>query len=256
MPINPATTLLKDRCTFLDVSDLQDKTECPICYRNFGWKICSETPVQLRCGHIYGLSCIRKVVRTLDQRLRFPPCPECREDFLNVSPDSGPGPAQRSRVHRQRQEQPQIQRLSIPIPCPPISSQRSGQTLTTQGQTQWVRRAEELWLAVFDAVLDSPNAQTVKALARYSSIYEMYSLYNSRSRRIAEHTGDHMRTLETRVSRPWSALMEHLDEAGTVGIGDLKLEGSKIDPFAHRPWLEKRRDRLRAHLGRDNLFKR
>ena len=96
MPVNPEETLipmLYDSCTYLDVAELGGSTECSLCSENYGWRTSSETPVQLRCGHVFGLACISKWVSTYTAPAhRFPPCPLCRADFLNVGAETYSAP--------------------------------------------------------------------------------------------------------------------------------------------------------------------
>lgn len=341
MPIDPEATfipLLYDSCTYLDVSDLGDANECQGCFQNFGWKADSETPVQLRCGHIYGLSCIRQVVHNhVHLQQRYPPCPYCRADFLNVSADTPPVPVQQPQVQSraqlylqnrprlqvqndeqpplenqrqpqgptqgqpqvERQRQPQVQGQPpstvqyppIPIPSsnaaqsrqdagirPPgtlfsraiesrrqaasrpveeqidtwVQSLRNLRTFggpVTQDQKQWIRRTEHLWLAVYDAALASPDAQVVDALVDCTSIYGIYQNCNSRHMDVVGRATRHIRDLETRIPRPWSALMEHMDQAGSIGIDDEGLSTLFVDRYFRHQWLDERKARLRSYRG-------
>lgn len=316
MPVDPETTfvpLLYNSCTYLDVSDLGDETACSSCIVKFGWKDGSETPVKLCCGHIYGLSCLREVVRShVALRQKSPPCPTCRADFLNVDAASGPRPLRRPETPRQRQpEVPRQRRPEAPsqrlpqvqmqqsnteasaFPISTLSSSLRGQDtgtrppgalfsrvieshrqaasipvgdqidtwvrdLTSFGlfgppltpdQRRWIRRTEDLWLVVHDAVIASPSAQTIEALVNTCSIYEMYVFCKSPSTETIDHTVNHMTILETQVPRPWMTLMDHMDQAGSLGIGDDELMGLFISRFSNYQWLHERKARLRSHRG-------
>ncbi len=130
MPADPETPLdqfLYSSCTLLDVGDLDGETECWSCSGNFGWKDGSEVPLRLRCGHVYGLSCLKAIVRShaaLGQS--FPRCPTCRVDFLNVGPDADLTPFQLPVVSSQQR--------------PAVPSQRRTNHRRTETPSQ--RRAE------------------------------------------------------------------------------------------------------------------
>ncbi|KAI4181945.1 MAG: hypothetical protein L6R41_006309 [Letrouitia leprolyta] len=132
MPANPGDlpfSTLFSCCTFPDAGELGGEIRCHVCLQSFGWKIQSETPIKLRCGHIFGLTCIRKIISTSDElQQSFPPCPTCRADFLGVGTDPESVRARRFGVIRvQGQGQwglpPPVQPFIGVLPPPQAQSQ-------------------------------------------------------------------------------------------------------------------------------------
>ncbi|KAL9594359.1 MAG: hypothetical protein Q9219_007073 [cf. Caloplaca sp. 3 TL-2023] len=305
MPLDPEATLipmLYDSCTYLDVAELGDSTECSLCTENFGWGTDSETPVRLRCGHIFGLKCIREWVSThTGPGHRYPPCPNCRADFLNLGAGSSSAPRRPLQVqstagsHSAPRRPPQAQSLdsqqedASPTPSAPnarsedtprgtgrghstlfsraIESRRQasnapieerierwvqsvslGFRLITSDERQWIRRTEYLWLAVYDAALQSPGYQVARALLPWHSVYDIYGALVYPSSRSVDKAADAIRDLEIHVSEPWWDLMEHLEKASEIGIGDgeFKILGFKRMNY---PWLDEHKQRLRRYWG-------
>ncbi|KAI4182001.1 MAG: hypothetical protein LQ346_006661 [Caloplaca aetnensis] len=295
--IDPERTLiplLSRCCTAVNVSDLRDRTDCPICTRDFGWKAGSERPVQLPCGHIVGRHCIREWVRISWPAVAT--CPECRRDFLGIGPglDAGPerpgprpgqqrdatpspssdasdgeqsrretGPrhasglfAQAIERHRQAPSAPAGEHVSSRVTrsgrsARPRAPRNANRSLSPE-QKEWMRRTELLWIAVYDAVLNTADDQNARILPRYSSIYYMYGNFKYASRGTVEQTVDDIAVLGRQVPVAWSALMEHMDGASNIGIDDVALDGFETIPPHYRRRLEERRDQLRARLPRDN----
>lgn len=73
---NIVTNLLRAICSLPEPTTLQDHS-CHICLNTFN--ICGEPPIQLPCGHIFGLSCLV----TWTQEKLFITCPMCRIQYLD-----------------------------------------------------------------------------------------------------------------------------------------------------------------------------
>ncbi|KAL8976158.1 MAG: hypothetical protein Q9205_007785 [Flavoplaca limonia] len=70
------TNFLSAICSLPDPATLQD-CSCHICLNNFSTS--SEQPIQLPCGHIFGLSCLV----TWTQEKLYTNCPMCRIQYLD-----------------------------------------------------------------------------------------------------------------------------------------------------------------------------
>ncbi|KAL8917476.1 MAG: hypothetical protein Q9208_007921 [Pyrenodesmia sp. 3 TL-2023] len=131
---------------------------------------------------------------------------------------------------------------------------RSANRPLSPEQKQWMRRTEHLWIDIYDAILDACNAQNAPVLTRYSSIYYMYANFKFGSEGKVQETVKDIGILEAQVPVAWSALMEHVDRAGSVGIRDEQLNGLETIPATRRRQLEERKEQLRARLGSSNIF--
>lgn len=83
--------MLQANSTYLDIDELSNTTERSLRYQKYGRKMGLETPLRLSCGHVLGHTYLIYLVSTHDPS-RFPSCPFCKTDFLNMSTDSSPAP--------------------------------------------------------------------------------------------------------------------------------------------------------------------
>lgn len=119
----------------------------------------------------------------------------------------------------------------------------------TVDQRQWIRRTEQLWLAVYESVLSSPSAEAAEILLRYESIYTVYvRLGSNSSSSELNQAVEGIAILEAQVPGPWRNLMEHLEQASGVGIGDDELLHLSME---HHDclWLDGHKRRLRRYRG-------
>ena len=107
---------------------------------------------------------------------------------------------------------------------------------------------EFVWLAVYDAVLQSPRPETARALLRWRSVYEVYSTLTSSSSSIVSRAADYISYLEIHVSGPWRDVQEHLEKRSDVGIGDQKLLWLEVKRMT-ASWLDEYEQQLKTYLG-------
>ncbi|CAL8584095.1 hypothetical protein XPA_009700 [Xanthoria parietina] len=106
--------------TFPDPANLEDHT-CHLCQETSLVENGSETPIKLRCGHVFGMTCLLAWNFEEFRRHSAPTCPSCRE-------------------------------LLFEKPAHPPATVDA--TTPDEDDEDWINFAEQLWKEICDAMLD------------------------------------------------------------------------------------------------------
>ncbi|KAI4189854.1 MAG: hypothetical protein L6R41_001171 [Letrouitia leprolyta] len=105
----------------------------------------------------------------------------------------------------------------------------------TSDQRQWILRTELLWLRLIYAALRLRSRQSANILLEYESLYDIW--YALKDYHLANSAAEGVLILETQVLGPWRNLMDHLDHADEIGIGDDELDCMCHELSDDRPWM-------------------
>ncbi|KAL8771475.1 MAG: hypothetical protein Q9209_003145 [Squamulea sp. 1 TL-2023] len=216
---------LHNICTFPALERL-DREDCSICsneYQTDG----PEKPIQLGCGHVFGMTCI--LTWTLDKvgAGNIPDCPVCRRPCLNPVENNDMAEAL-ALIPDERADA--IQRLTSWIPHRDESPYVA--------DAAWVRQAERLWDIFCDDIITTLNepddflgiihgvdnflheARDALSILSYGSVYNFYEAreaYKARDARNDPRLDDHVLILQE-GQRRYESLIYHLDTASARGI--------------------------------------
>lgn len=167
MPLTPPTPsnsvlfkhlLDSGTCVYEDELDAENRT-CYICFSDFMTLPTAEAPIQLHCGHMFGVSCIMQWLRSHPSETNINnTCPQCRHPILPTITM----PAEQQRVRSERDNHREYWLSQLESWSPRVSNVGSRQL---PDAVAWATRAEQLWESILDGLFAALQRETATATA-------------------------------------------------------------------------------------------
>ncbi|KAI4254582.1 MAG: hypothetical protein L6R42_007139 [Xanthoria sp. 1 TBL-2021] len=227
--------------TFPKVAKLKDQT-CYVCQEATLIEGGRETPIKLKCGHVFGMTCLLAWNFEEFRRHSDPTCPYCRKPLLEGSADQ-PAALEASTPDEDDEDLIDwIQELASWIPGDSVNVDK-----------RWIRFAEQLWKEICDKMLDyiedleyfgsrSLSGEIeyflctlippIEGFLSYGTVYAFYIAYTRPG-----YTVD--RLIETQFRMPYRWLANFLrkctlDEASWRVYSAFHGAESRVDEFRRR----------------------
>ncbi|KAI4098044.1 MAG: hypothetical protein LQ339_006612 [Xanthoria mediterranea] len=227
--------------TFPDPARLEDST-CHLCQETSLVENGSETPIKLKCGHVFGMICLLGWNFEEFRRHSVPTCPVCRE-LLFERPVHPPATLEATTPDEDDEDLIDwIQELASWIPGDSV-----------RVDEDWISFAEQLWKEICDAMLDYIEGMeyfgsrslsgeieyflytllpSIEGFLSYGTVYAFYLAYTRPG-----YTVDTL--IETQFKMPYRWLIRFLgkctlDEASWRVYSAFKGAESRVDEFRRR----------------------
>ena len=221
MPSNQRSGILRRlvaACTFPSALELDDP-KCHICQETSLCDNGPETPIKLRCKHVFGMACILSHA----EASQSPKCPLCRKPIFTYLRARNQFAAADPNKWQER-----------------LAQWSPGNAMVTKEREDWIKRANGLWKLLCDNIVcdleshhetvseDEISAATESFLNRktpsaeeilsFDNAYNFYQAYFRQGWGISEHD-------QNRFGRPLKDLLKHL---ASVQLNDTDLEAWRI----------------------------